>query len=126
MNKQIKTFALFVLAAVNVGCSMMPDYERPSAPVPATWPDSVKLKATTGLALTDWQQYFPDPRLQALIGSALENNRDLRIATARIAEARAQYGVQKADQLPNLDLQECSPDPGRIACSRSHHNRAAL
>jgi multidrug efflux system outer membrane protein len=105
MIKQIKSSALFVLAAVLVGCSMMPDYERPAAPVPATWPDSVKLKATTDLALTDWQQYFPDPRLQALIGTALENNRDLRIATARIEEARAQYGVQKADQLPNLNLQ---------------------
>src|SRR5450830_1610864 len=82
----------------------MPNYERPSAPVPVAWPDSVKLKATTGLALADWQHYFPDPRLQALIAVALQNNRDLRIATARIAEARAQYGIQLADRFPNVNL----------------------
>jgi len=82
----------------------MPDYERPAAAIPSAWPDSVKLKSSTGLALADWQDYFPDPRLQALIAAALENNRDLRIATARIAEARAQYGIQQADRLPNLNL----------------------
>ena len=101
---QYKKSTLVILAAVLGGCSLMPNYERPSAPVPVAWPDSVKLKATTGLALADWQHYFPDPRLQALIAAALENNRDLRIATARIAEARAQYGIQRADRLPNLNL----------------------
>ena len=82
----------------------MPAYERPKAPVPSTWPDSVQLKATTGLAPADWQHYFADPRLQKLIATALENNRDLRVATARIAEARAQYGIQSADRLPNINL----------------------
>ncbi len=96
--------SLIILAAVLGGCSLMPDYERPGAPVPAAWPDGVKLKATTELAVTDWHNYFPDPRLQALIAAALENNRDLRIATARIAETRAQYGIQRADRLPNVNL----------------------
>ena len=104
MNSQYKKSTLIILAAVLGGCSMMPAYQRPSAPIPQAWPDSVKLKATSGLALTDWQHYFPDPRLQALIAAALENNRDLRVATARIAEARAQYGIQRADRLPNLNL----------------------
>jgi multidrug efflux system outer membrane protein len=97
-------FSSIILAAVLGGCSLMPSYERPSAAVPSAWPDSVKLKTATGLALTDWQHYFPDPRLQKLITSALENNRDLRIATARIAEARAQYGIQLADRFPNVNL----------------------
>jgi multidrug efflux system outer membrane protein len=96
--------SVIMLAVVLGGCSMMPTYQRPSAPIPQAWPGSVKLKATTGLALSDWQHYFPDPRLQALIAIALENNRDLRVATARIAEARAQYGIQRADRLPNLNL----------------------
>jgi multidrug efflux system outer membrane protein len=82
----------------------MPEYQRPAAPVPAAWPDSVKLKITQKIVLVDWQDYFTDPRLQVLISAALENNRDLRIATARIAEARAQYGIQQADRLPNLNL----------------------
>ncbi len=104
MTRLYKKSTLIILAAVLGGCSMMPAYQRPSAPIPQAWPDSVKLKATSGLALTDWQHYFPDPRLQALIAAALENNRDLRVATARIAEARAQYGIQRADRLPNVNL----------------------
>ena len=104
MTRPYKKSALIILAAVLGGCSMMPAYQRPGAPIPQAWPDSVKLKATGGLALTDWQHYFTDPRLQALIAAALENNRDLRVATARIAEARAQYGIQRADRLPNLNL----------------------
>jgi len=104
MTRPYNKSALIVLAAVLGGCSMMPAYQRPGAPIPNAWPDSVKLKVTSGLALTDWQHYFPDPRLQALIAAALENNRDLRVATARIAEARAQYGIQRADRLPNLNL----------------------
>lgn len=104
MTDRYKGFSLIMLLAVLGGCSMMPDYQRPSAPVPQQWPDSVKLKPTTGLELAGWQQYFTDPRLQKLIATALENNRDLRIATARIAEARAQYGIQSADRLPNLNL----------------------
>jgi multidrug efflux system outer membrane protein len=83
---------------------MMPAYERPAAPVTAAWPDSVQLKPAKELTLNEWQKYFPDPRLQALIAAALENNRDMRIATARIAEARAQYGIQLADRLPNVNL----------------------
>ena len=101
MNKRSASVALLALLG---GCSLTPDYERPAAPVPAAWPDSVKLKISTGITITGWRDYFPDPRLQALIAAALQNNRDLRIATARIAEARAQYGIQQADRLPNVNL----------------------
>jgi outer membrane protein, multidrug efflux system len=104
MSNQYKKSTVIILLVVLAGCSLMPSYERPTAPVPAAWPESVKLKATTGLVDSDWQHYFPDPRLQALIAAALENNRDLRIATARIAEARAQYGIQRADRLPTVNL----------------------
>lgn len=99
MNK-----TLLAAAVALAGCSLTPDYQRPAAPVPAAWPDSVKLKASREITQVDWPDYFTDPRLRALISAALENNRDLRIATARIAEARAQYGIQQADRLPNLNL----------------------
>jgi multidrug efflux system outer membrane protein len=100
----IKKTTLVILLAAISGCSMMPDYQRPAAPVAAAWPDTVKNAQGTAQAMPDWHAYFPDPRLQALIAAALENNRDLRIATARIAEARAQYGIQQADRLPNVNL----------------------
>lgn len=100
----MKTFNVSLLmAAVWLGgCSLAPTYERPAAPVPVAWPAQADLKAAR--AMPDWQVYFSDPRLQALITAALESNRDLRIATARIAEARAQYGIQQADRLPNVNL----------------------
>ena len=92
------------LAVLLTGCSLTPDYQRPAAPVPAAWPDGVKLKVADEIVLTDWPDHFTDPRLQALISAALEHNRDLRIATARIAEARAQYGAQQAERLPNVNV----------------------
>lgn len=104
MIDQSKKSTLIILAAVLGGCSLMPIYERPTASFPSAWPDGVKVGTSIGFALADWQHYFSDPRLQALIAAALENNRDLRIATARIAEARAQYGIQLADRLPNMNL----------------------
>src|SRR5690606_28036867 len=50
-----------------------------------------------------WRNFFPDQRLQALIGLALENNRDLRVAALRMEEARALYNIQSADRLPHFD-----------------------
>lgn len=104
MIKTANKITLIFMATITSGCSMMPNYERPAAPIPAAWPDSVQSRTGKALAPYEWQKYFPDPRLQALIASALENNRDLRIATARIAEARAQYGIQHADRFPGINL----------------------
>jgi multidrug efflux system outer membrane protein len=97
-----KKFAIAAITLVLAGCSMTPDYQRPAAPVAAAWPGNAQPGGARRVADTDWQRYYPDPRLQGLIAAALENNRDLRIATARIAEARALYGVQQADRLPNF------------------------
>ena len=105
MNKTLLAAALCTALG---GCSMVQEYLRPNAPIPAYWPENAKTGGT--LKLGSWQNYFSDPRLQALIAAALENNRDLRIATARIAEARAQYGIQHADKLPNLALTAAGND----------------
>ena len=93
---------LVVLAVWLAGCSMQPTYERPALPVAAAWPASGT--GTRAVADTDIEHYFPDVRLQKLIAAAIENNRDLRIATARIAEAQAQYGIRRADQFPTIAL----------------------
>lgn len=92
--------------ALMAGCGVMaPTHERPAAPIPATWP-SVLVAGTSDTTVmpSDWATFFPDPRLQAMIAAALEHNRDLRLAVARVDEARATYGVQRADRLPNLQL----------------------
>lgn len=92
--------ALFLLA----GCSFIPAYERPAPPVAAHWPVLAQTAGVRAVAGLSWQQMLPDPRLQALINAALEHNRDLRIAVARVEEARALYGISRADRLPTVNL----------------------
>lgn len=98
--KQIRYAALLALLAL-AGCSFAPTYERPALSVPDAWPDDVKATAAPSKPV-DWASFFPDERLRALIKLALEHNRDLRIATARVAEAQALYGIQRADRLPTV------------------------
>lgn len=97
---QLATFA--TLAAL-AGCSQIPAYQRPPAPVPQQFVDNAA--DTQATALPDWQAYFTDPALHALIEAALANNRDMRIALARVEEARALAGVARADRFPTLEAQ---------------------
>lgn len=90
---------LLLGAALLAGCVTGPDYRRPSAPVPQT----VGAAQAENLALPAWERYFVDDALEGLIQRALSHNRDLRIATARVQEARALYGIQRAEQLPSLE-----------------------
>lgn len=83
------------------GCtSMAPNYERPLAPVPSTWPMKGPTAAAEGTL--QWQDFIVDAQLQALVTAALENNRDLRQTLLNIQAARAQYGIQRADRLPSV------------------------
>ena len=95
------TFALLA-AGVLGGCSLAPQYVRPEAPVAPFYPAQPHERAGDASAI-GWREFFPDQRLQALIATALENNRDLRIAALRIEEARAQYNIQSADRWPTLN-----------------------
>ncbi|MEP9359541.1 efflux transporter outer membrane subunit [Sphingomonas sp. KR3-1] len=94
-----------LLGTALAGCSMDPKLAMPAAPVPPSWPvGDAYLKANeAALPTVTYQDIFKDPRLQKLIEQALANNRDLRIAAANIAAARAQYRIQRADRLPGLD-----------------------
>lgn len=88
------------------GCvSMAPHYSRPDLPVPTTY--AVPNTGPAGLAASgvSWRSYFSDPTLRQLIDTALANNRDLRTALLRVQEARALYGIQRADQFPTLGVQ---------------------
>jgi NodT family efflux transporter outer membrane factor (OMF) lipoprotein len=51
-----------------------------------------------------WQEFFADARLRELIDIALRNNRDLRVAVLNIEQARAQYGIRRADRFPSVGL----------------------
>jgi multidrug efflux system outer membrane protein len=99
---------LFLAAWLLSACSPMSEFQRPVPPVPAAWPGEALAAKTapTQRAATKihWRSYFSDPQLQMLIAAALDNNRDLRIAAARVQEARAQYGIAKADLGPSINL----------------------
>ena len=87
--------------------SLVPDYQRPAAPVPPSYPADVTPASVAGAeaaADIDWQRFFADPRLKRLIALALENNRDLRIAVLNIEQARAIYQIRRADELPSVGV----------------------
>jgi len=96
---------LAALPLLLVACqSMAPDYQRPAAPVAAHYPQQADGQSEAAPAL-GWQAWFRDPQLQALITQALANNRDLRAAALRVEEARALYGIQRADLFPAVGAQ---------------------
>lgn len=95
---------IFGMAALLAGCTMMPKYDRPIAPVNAAWPGVRPTSAIIATAADiDWRKFFDDPRLQQLIRIALDNNRDLRVAALRIEQAQAQYRIQRAELFPGLE-----------------------
>lgn len=104
-----KTLALSSLLAL-AACNMAPHYVRPAMPVPAATPQGpsyapAQAQASPApLADLSWQAFFTDDRLRKLIALALDNNRDLRIAVANVAQARAQYRVQNADIFPTIGV----------------------
>jgi multidrug efflux system outer membrane protein len=94
---------LAALGLVAAGCSLAPRYQRPAAPVAAGFPARAAAPATTtASADLGWREVFGDPRLQALVALALEQNRDLRVASLHVELVRAQYRIQRAQQLPQV------------------------
>lgn len=87
------------------GCSMAPSYERPAAPVAATWPSAAPGQQKEKAFDASWQSFFLDPKLRQLITQALANNRDLRVAALNIKIARAAYRVSWANRLPTVALE---------------------
>ena len=108
MIKYLKTLATpLALAMALAGCmSLAPTYQRPAAPVAPAFPDVPASSPASAEAASQiaWQRYFADARLKQLIGLALANNRDLRVAILNIEQARAQYQVRRADALPTVGV----------------------
>lgn len=100
----MKRAAMLIACTALAACSMEPKYLRPEAPVPPSWPvgDAYLRQSEAALPTVSYRDIFGDARLQSLIEQALANNRDLRIAAANIAAARAQYRIQRAARLPEI------------------------
>ncbi|HZF26856.1 MAG TPA: hypothetical protein VEZ88_11395, partial [Steroidobacteraceae bacterium] len=82
----------FILFTVFLsGCMVGPDYRRPEIEAPASWRvDKAEAGEISNLA---WWEQFQDPVLARLVDQAIENNKDLEIATANVDQAFAQYGI---------------------------------
>jgi NodT family efflux transporter outer membrane factor (OMF) lipoprotein len=102
MKQSVRWGTALLVAAAAAGCSMMPAYERPAAPVAGNWPYPVAATGTAAAEL-DWQAFFGNTQLRQLIAMALRNNRDLRVAVLNIEQARAQYDIRSADRFPTVN-----------------------
>lgn len=98
MRKSLAIAGCLLLA----GCNLAPKHVTPALSTPTEYPPEVSPAGSVPTADLAWQDFFLDERLRALIAQALGNNRDLRIAVARIEEARGLYRIQRAEQLPQL------------------------
>jgi len=93
-----------VVFVIFTGCTLGPDYQRPSVLIPDNYRDAQGAPAADSLADTPWWEVFRDPVLQDLIREALNNNYDLRTAAARVEEARAQVGVTRSFLYPSFNF----------------------
>jgi NodT family efflux transporter outer membrane factor (OMF) lipoprotein len=99
--KRVRLALASVSIAALAGCSMIPTYHRPEAPVPGNWLYDSATQGTPAAAL-NWQDFFAQQQLRDLIATALRNNRDLRVAVLNIEQARAQYDIRNADRYPSI------------------------
>jgi len=101
-----KFIALVGIMALSCGCTVGPNYKKPTATVPGTYrgltPEEAGKAESASIGDEKWWEVFQDEQLRSLIRTALQQNYDVRIAGARILEAQAQLGITRADQFPSV------------------------
>lgn len=90
------------LVTVLSACSLIPDYQQPEPGV-----ELADATATSETAAADlgWREFFQDQALQDLIQRALDNNRELQVASLSVRQLEAQYRIQRAARLPAVDAE---------------------
>lgn len=102
-----RTVALLAAAAASLvaGCTVGPAYRRPPVAPPAQFYGLAGQAEAASLADLPWWEVFQDPTLKSLIEEALRDGFDVRIASARVEEARARYGIAGAALVPQVGYQ---------------------
>jgi multidrug efflux system outer membrane protein len=92
------------LVVILTGCAVGPNYERPNVPAPVTFraPEPLPPDQAASIADLKWFEVFKDPELQDLVRVSLTKNYDLRDAVARVEQARANLGITRSDQIPQV------------------------
>lgn len=94
-----------LLAAFLTGCKVGPEFKRPQVQSPSSYRDQVATANTNSVANLPWWELYKDPALTALIRTALTNNYDLRMAIARVEQARAVATQARAQMVPHLGVE---------------------
>jgi multidrug efflux system outer membrane protein len=118
----MRPLAVLIVSAGLASCTLEPRYVRPAPAIPNTWPSGPAYPAPSGAPLPSlsYRDVFKDPHLQAIIGQALANAQDLRIAMANVQIARAGYVIQRAELLPHIDATaSASESRGRTGAAGS-------
>src|SRR3989454_11840959 len=135
MNTRKAIFVVGFLVMLCSGCAVGPNYRKPAVPVPPEYrsvsPDQTGKSDVASFGDQKWWDAFQDEVLRDLIQTALKQNYDVRIAAARILEARAQLGITRADQLPSVDagasaVNERIPQSVRIPSIETSANQVSL
>jgi outer membrane protein, multidrug efflux system len=91
------------LLALGAGCTVGPDYKRPTVDVPASYRgEAMEAARAASLGEAQWWEVFRDQELQWLILRALQANYDVRIAAVRVLQSRARLTITRADQFPTI------------------------
>ncbi|HEU4367728.1 MAG TPA: efflux transporter outer membrane subunit [Methylomirabilota bacterium] len=105
----MRRFALVATAVMLAGCTVGPDYRRPAVQTPSDFRGAMASATEPSLGDLPWWRVFPDKTLQQLIREALAQNYDVRIAAARILEARAQVTIARSFQFPTVNASASAP-----------------
>jgi outer membrane protein, multidrug efflux system len=97
-----RLLVLVVGALALAGCSLIPPYQQPAAPVPTAWSDSPVAASAPAADEIAWQEFFADPRLRSVVEQALAGNRDLRVAALNVDKVQALYRIQRAELYPGV------------------------
>jgi multidrug efflux system outer membrane protein len=102
----MKQLALLPVLILLAGCTVGPNYKRPTVNVPTDYRDSMAAQAATVSSLGNekWWDVYQDPVLVQLIHTALQQNYDVRIAATRVLQAQAQLGITRANQFPSASV----------------------
>lgn len=107
MNMTNKGISFLLAATMLSGCTMIPDFNRPEFSAAQNWNDIPGYEAPIGKTLAtqmDWKEFFGSPEFHLVIGTALQNNKDLKTTALNIEEARALYRIERADLFPNVNV----------------------
>ena len=115
------------------GCAVGPDYHRPSADIPPAWqPAAPWQEAVPGdTALKgNWWELFEDPALNPLVEQALAGNQNLRVAAARLEQARDQLTIARSALFPAVNLDSSAvrskDSANRPSAAYSTHNQSTV